>query len=74
MNVPMTCSQCGKQKMIDRDDWERYYIEDESDFICGSCQLDIMDGYLPLEKKNDPYGRTGKQEDNSLGTFKLTTK
>lgn len=51
--------------MISRDDWERYYQDDEDSFICSSCQLDIMDGYLPLETKVE----TGKQYDNSQGTF-----
>ncbi len=69
MNVSIKCSDCGATKMISRDDWERYYQDDESSFICNSCQLDIMDGYLPLEVKPDKYGRTGKQEDNSMGTF-----
>ena len=69
MNVPMQCSQCGKQHIISRDDWERYYQDDEDSFICNNCQLDIMDGYLPIEKKPNKYGLTGKQEDNSLGTF-----
>lgn len=63
----MKCCDCGAEKMISRDNWERYYQDD--DFICNSCQLDIMDGYLPLEQKTDKYDRSGTQEDNSQGTF-----
>lgn len=53
------CDHCGQLK----------FEKMSEDRICGSCTLDIMDGYLPLEPKPDKYGRSGKQMDNSLGTF-----
>lgn len=36
--VKMICSQCGRTKYIPRDDWERYYSHDDSDFECTTCQ------------------------------------